>query len=98
MMDAQEWLDTKYSNKSLTTKIELEKGKKITGCMMIEDFPNLQDINISNLIDSKVELTGFSILNCPNIVVLDYCGTCQIGGSHSFDTEITKIIDVPIIE
>lgn len=66
MVKAQEWLENNYSNKETTTKIKRTHFTEILeGELVIENFPNLQKINISSF--RKGKLTKLKIVNCPQL-------------------------------
>lgn len=45
MVNAQEYINNKYSNKEVK-EIKLEEGMVITGQLQIENFPNLEKISV----------------------------------------------------
>ncbi|RIA79054.1 hypothetical protein C1645_841642 [Glomus cerebriforme] len=66
MVNAQEWLDKNYLNKETTTKIKRKHfTETLEGELVIENFPNLQKINVSSFRQGK--LTKLKIVNCPQL-------------------------------
>jgi hypothetical protein len=66
---AQEWLNSEKTDKNIT-KIEIVKEIELEGELVIEDYPNLQIINLNG---SK-SLTKVTIKNCPQVEVLRLFG------------------------
>src|SRR4051812_14037858 len=64
-MQAQQWLEENYPNKETVIKINREHFTKIEGELVIENFPNLQKINVSSF--RKGKLTKLKIVNCPQL-------------------------------
>jgi len=71
MVNAQEWLDKKYSNKEEVTEINSNKeGSErefLEGELVLEDFPKLEKIDLSG---SK-GITKLTIINCPNVYYIN---------------------------
>ncbi|CFW92970.1 Leucine-rich repeat protein protein of unknown function [endosymbiont DhMRE of Dentiscutata heterogama] len=63
-MTAQEYLAKNWSDKNIATIHLLpdKEEKKLSGELIIQDYPNLQEINLPNQ-----ELTSLIINNCPNL-------------------------------
>src|SRR5438552_1153219 len=60
--NAQEYFDQNLTAKDIK-KIDCGfTGDKITGEMIIQDYPNLEEINLKNH-----ELTTLTIINCPQL-------------------------------
>jgi len=45
-MRGQEWLERYYPNKQLTSEIKLEEWEQIEGELAINDYPNLEKIDV----------------------------------------------------
>ncbi|CFW92707.1 Putative Serine/Threonine protein kinases [endosymbiont DhMRE of Dentiscutata heterogama] len=66
MVNAQEWLQNNYPNKEIVIKIKRNHlSERIEGELVIENFPNLQKINVSSF--RKGKLTKLKIINCPQL-------------------------------
>jgi hypothetical protein len=63
-MTAQEYLEKNWSDKNITaiSILSLLEDKKLTGELIIQDYPNLQEIDLPNQ-----ELTSLIISNCPKL-------------------------------
>ena len=60
--NAQEYFDQNLTAKDIKKIDEGFTGDKITGELTIQDYPNLEEITLSNH-----ELTSLTIINCPNL-------------------------------
>ena len=70
MVNAQEWLDKEYPNKTTVTKIKRKHfTKRPKGELVIDNFPNLQEIDVS--VFRKGKLTKLKISNCPQLCKLN---------------------------
>ncbi|CFW93055.1 putative Non-specific protein-tyrosine kinase [endosymbiont DhMRE of Dentiscutata heterogama] len=66
MVNAQEWLQNNYPDKETVTKIKRGHFSEILeGELIIENFPNLQEIDVSSF--RKGKLTKLKIFNCPQL-------------------------------
>jgi len=59
-INAQEYLEKNWTDKS--TKIISSPAEKLTGDLIIQDYPNLEEISLPNQ-----ELTSLTVINCPNL-------------------------------
>ena len=60
-MTAQEYLEKNFADKQ-TTIISFSEEEKLTGDLIIQDYPNLEEIYLPNH-----ELTSLTVINCPNL-------------------------------
>jgi hypothetical protein len=79
---AQNWLDTKYSNKTVGGKIELHdknvgEVEELAGELLIENYINVEDIQLERWGKSKLgdklkgKITRITIKNCPKVKELN---------------------------
>jgi hypothetical protein len=80
MVTTQEWLEQKYPNKSEVKEIKLINSENVNGgSLTIQDYPNLEKIEISNFITLKFgfkpilksPLDNLTIRNCPALISID---------------------------
>lgn len=64
MKDAQIWLSENYSDHTQVEKIIFPYNEKLTGELVIADFPKLEKIYISG---SSIKIPYLAIINCPQI-------------------------------
>src|SRR2546429_4778642 len=60
--NAQEYFDKNLTAKDIKKIDSGFTGDKMTGELIIQDYPNLEEITLSNH-----ELTSLTVINCPNL-------------------------------
>jgi len=84
MKNIQNWLNENYFEHAQIEEIYFPRNEKLTGELVIADFPKLKKICISS---SKIKIPYLVIINCPQIeeIKVSFAGLKKIEADHCLE-------------